>query len=101
MLDTIKKELVFLNHHKLEIEENKNFTYSVLEPKIEKIDLAPGIHTTTCLNCNRTCHENCIFSNNEDKAKCIAMNKSFCTICPKKCWWFMHVNYPFIYKETT
>jgi len=78
---------VFLNHHKLEIEENKNFTYTVKESKFEKVNLEPGIYTTTCVDCNRTCHDDCSYSNNEDKANCMAMNNEYCTICPHKCHW--------------
>lgn len=64
----------------------------------EKEDLPPGIHTTTCRECNRTCHKNCTRKNDEDKKKCVVMNKEtlHCTRCPKKCIWSEHSNVPYL-----
>ena len=69
--------------------------------KIEKIPLPVGIHTTTCLICNRTCHDNCGIPNDSDKRGCVAMSNGNCTRCLNKCYWDKHANLPFIYKETT
>jgi len=88
----------------LDLETSANFTgkfeIEVNDFKVEKIVAEEGIHTTTCLNCNRTCHDNCVFANNEDKKECVAMTNGFCTKCKFKCSWDKHANLPFIYKET-
>jgi hypothetical protein len=55
------------------------------------------IYTTTCLNCNFTCHDNCAFSDDSDKKDCAAMNRDgYCENCPGKCYWQQHKNVPYI-----
>lgn len=81
------------------MDANQNFTYEVKEFGFVKVDLPPGIHTTTCLICNRTCHGNCAIPNNSDKARCWAMTNNYCRICPEKCYWDRHANLPFHYVE--
>ncbi|PAA47042.1 hypothetical protein BOX15_Mlig004669g4, partial [Macrostomum lignano] len=46
---------------------------------------------TWCIRCRSTCHEDCGYSNNEDKAKCCAMNSDgYCKECG--CYWRLHRN---------
>jgi hypothetical protein len=48
---------------------------------------------TSCMNCKFTCHSNCIYENNVDKDKCVAMDgDGFCQVCPMKCSWKSHHN---------
>jgi len=62
------------------------------------VPLPPGVHTTTCMTCNRTCHENCAIPDNESKAECCAITNNLCTICPGKCFWDKHKNLPHRYE---
>ena len=64
-----------------------------------KEDLKPGIHTTTCLKCNITRHENCPYADNKEKKSCKIMDSNgYCTVCPGKCFWDYHKNLPYILK---
>lgn len=61
-----------------------------------KVDLPAGVHVTNCLTCNRTCHDNCSYADDNDKQKCCAMDSSgHCAQCPGSCHWTMHKNAPF------
>ena len=40
--------------------------------------LAKGYYTTTCMNCNQTCHYPCRVSTNNMKKKCAAMLNGKC-----------------------
>merc|ERR1719265_581917 len=67
-LELIVQHAKALVQNRVFVEANRNFKIPIEKPKIEKVDLPVGIHTTTCTTCNRTCHDNCAFQNNEDKA---------------------------------
>ncbi|VDI74161.1 Hypothetical predicted protein [Mytilus galloprovincialis] len=99
-LDSIHEEVQIFKQHTREIKDNKDFKYEVEESKFEKVDIGgQGIYTTNCLTCNYTCHANCAYANDDDKAKCIAMNADGkCTECPNKCYWKLHHNVPFVFK---
>lgn len=100
MLSSIQEEVQIFKQHTREINDNKDFTYHVEESKVQKEDITgQGIYTTTCLICNYTCHDNCAFSDDDDKAKCCAMDADGnCTECPNKCFWQLHHNVPYILK---
>lgn len=52
----------------------KNFKFT---QKVQKIRKKPTRNwTTACPNCDQTCHQNCAFQNDQDKAQCIAMDVS-------------------------
>ena len=96
LMESIKKQIKIIEMNKDIINKAKNFEIKTTKPEIKKIDLPAGIHTTTCLTCNRTCHENCLFADDKEKIKCCAMNKNgYCHECPKKCFWNMHKNTPY------
>ncbi|KAL4453144.1 hypothetical protein ABPG74_015375 [Tetrahymena malaccensis] len=97
-MEAARKELKFLKDNKDAIEKNKNFQYTYKEQKFRKVDLPAGVYTTTCQTCNRTCHENCVFSDNNDKSRCSAITDGYCTVCPNKCYWTKHFNLPFKYE---
>ena len=72
---------------------------------VKKIDVVqknvkPGKFTTLCIYCNHTCHEVCIYKDDDDKQRCAAMdgrvNNAHCTVCPKRCVWRKHKNASFI-----
>ena len=93
-LEQLKKEEQVLKEHEADIKKNKDFTYTVYEDKVVKVNIPEGKHTTTCLTCNRTCHYPCQIANDDNKAKCVAMDENGnCKICSKKCAWHNHKNY--------
>jgi GTP-binding protein EngB required for normal cell division len=95
----IEKEV---NNHKDQIEFSRDFSVEIEEPQIVRIDLPKGRNTTTCTKCNFTCHQNCVFSNNNDKKNCCAMSSSGkCTVCPKNCHWTHHANLPWLYQYSS
>lgn len=83
------------------MKDNENFHYTVIEKQIRKVDISgQGIHTTTCLNCNFTCHENCSRSKDEEKEKCSVMDEDGkCTKCPQNCIWQQHSNTRYIFEQ--
>jgi GTP-binding protein EngB required for normal cell division len=94
-MDAIKQEEDALKFHQDSIIENKDFQYPVTVQKIDRVDLPLGTNTTTCRNCNFTCHNGCAYSDDRDKAGCCAKSGGSCTICPNKCHWSNHSNVPY------
>ncbi|QPC72255.1 hypothetical protein HYE68_003007 [Fusarium pseudograminearum] len=68
----------------------------ITEDQAVKRDLPEGKATTLCLVCNITCHEICMYSNDEDKQKCCAIQGENCTMCKGHCHWKDHHNATFI-----
>ncbi|KAL5503465.1 hypothetical protein EMCRGX_G010420 [Ephydatia muelleri] len=98
-IDMIKQEKLEVQKHEAEIADSKDFTYTVEESRERRIDLNPGEITTNCQVCFTSCHFPCSRPNNEDKAKCSAMNSDgTCSVCPGHCSWEMHFNNPFRYE---
>jgi V8-like Glu-specific endopeptidase/GTP-binding protein EngB required for normal cell division len=93
-LHNFQSTLHQLQVHKAEIEENKNFEYIETIPDFSKQPTTN--HTTYCPTCNFTCHHNCAYANDSDKAKCEAMKNGTCIRCKNKCHWSKHMNIPFI-----
>ena len=55
------------------------------------------MNVTQCKNCPAelgTCHYDCSWSDGPDKKNCSAMDPETgnCTICPKECPWYEHIN---------
>ena len=101
-LDELRQLEQVVQAHRTEIEQNKEFEFEVIEPKLVQIKLPVGIYTTTFLKCNFTCHDCCIYSNDFEKMKCWAVDgnhvndKAVCCICPTgKYYWSEHVNAPY------
>ncbi|XP_015762201.1 PREDICTED: uncharacterized protein LOC107341308 [Acropora digitifera] len=91
-LSELQQSQRVFNQHAADINANKNFKFSVLEPKRVQIELETGTYTTNCLTCNFTCHFPCKIPRNENKDKCAAMSNGSCRVCPNKCDWTTHVN---------
>jgi len=102
-IEEMRQEELILQHHEKEIETNKEFSYTVDVTKARKIDLeGTGRHTTTCLNCNFTCHKNCAYSDDSDKALCMAMGENGnCKVCTMHCHWSEHKNLPYLIEYET
>ena len=107
-IEELHRENQILKAHETDILTNKDFKYQIKVSKQKKVDLEPGHYVTNCLQCNRTCHDNCAYSNNTDKWQCSAMDNggeesAKCRVCPSNCHWSKHVNNPYyfkIYEET-
>ena len=69
IMQEIESTRVLIQKNEQKIKDSKNFTYTVKVAKYKEVPLKPGIHTTNCLTCNRTCHKNCSFADNADKKK--------------------------------
>lgn len=94
-LETLKTEIDVVKFHEADIAANKNFKYTVKEEKVQKEEIPRGQNITNCVECNRTCHEVCAIPADEDKAGCAAMSNGECQVCPKRCHWTKHKNFPF------
>lgn len=94
-LNTIRQEEEILEKHKTDIENNRNFTYTVDEIRMKKEYLPPRQYVTNCLTCNSTCHFPCHVRDDEKKYKCSVMYDNYCTVCSNRCHWKMHVNNDF------
>ena len=101
LMEAMKQEINELKINADLINKTKNFKIKTKRPNVTRENLPPGRHTTTCLICNFTCHNNCSYSNNQAKKHCCSMNSSGnCVVCPKRCRWQEHVNVPYIIKHT-
>lgn len=102
-LEKLKKEVEIVKAHQADIDKNKNFNYTVDEETFEKEEIPSGQYITNCLQCNRTCHEVCGIRDDNRKAGCWAMTNDNCRICPSKCHWSVHKNFPykFVCKRVT
>ena len=99
LTEVIKNEINQIKINTDLVNKTRNFKIKTKRPKITKENLKPGVHTTTCLTCNFTCHSNCYFADNEQKKSCCAMNSDgHCGVCPKKCFWDLHKNVPYVIK---
>ena len=100
LIEGIKNEIKYVSTLTDIINKTKNYKVKFKTPKISKEYLKPGLYTTTCLLCNRTCYNNCPYADNEKK-KCAAMDSNgYCTVCSKKCPWTLHTNVPYVIKYT-
>ena len=103
-IEEMRQEELVLQHHVKEIETNKDFTYEVEVTKPHYVDLkGTGRHTTTCLKCNYTCHQDCMIADDCNKRGCWAMDKTTgdCRICTLNCIWSDHKNLPYLIEYET
>ena len=90
-----KEEYKIINDLKKDIKDSEKFTKEILVPKVRKVDLPQGQHTTTCLNCNLTCHKICYIADDAQKYYCASMENGKCVNCTGKCKWDAHKNTPY------
>ena len=99
-MEQLRDEVRILETAEKDIKGNKDYTYKVKRFEMNKQPLTGNQNTTTCLECNFTCHANCAFENDSDKKRCIAMDREGdCKQCKGNCRWDMHRNLPYIYEE--
>lgn len=97
-LEQLRMETDVLKTHEAEIARNEEFEYTVYEDVATKQYFTkPGQNTTTCIPCNRTCHDDCMYAADKDKKNCVAMdNHGDCVVCTDKCNWNLHQNLPYL-----
>eukprot|EP01083_Nonionella_stella_P267409 903392_1 len=93
VLDRLRQQITMVQKYGDLINANKDFEYKRTVNKARQKPRNDSYATTTCLECNFTCHSSCCFSNNADKAGCSAMGSNgYCRYCPSKCHWSIHKN---------
>ena len=69
-LEQMRQELKVMEYFEAKIQANQSFSYTISEQRVIQKDISgQGIHTTTCMVCNYTCHKNCHTPDNEKKAR--------------------------------
>ena len=86
-----------------EIEQTKDYTATNQEA-VKKLVKKSGIRgTTVCIECQHTCHRDCLIYFDFMKSICEVMDRSTsppsCTACPNKCPWRYHTNLKYIYEN--
>ncbi len=99
-LDELRQTEIIIQQREAEIETNKNFKFTIDVPTQKRSKAPNGKYNTTCLQCHITCHHDCAFANDDEKADCVAMNSDgYCNIC--KCHWSKHSNTDYVFEPTT
>jgi hypothetical protein len=52
---------------------NQNYKKDIPFAGSKEEHLPQGHYVTNCRDCNFTCHDDCVYPNDDDKAKCCAM----------------------------
>ena len=102
-LEEMRQEEIVLQQREMEIETNKDFTYTVdvTKPRYTSLE-GTGQHTTTCGPCHTTCHTYCMIIDDAMKHYCWAMDEvGNCRICPRHCSWSDHRNLPYLIQYVT
>eukprot|EP01084_Bolivina_argentea_P115760 205803_1 len=100
VLEGIRKQIYEVNKYSDLIDANKNFEIEVSVTKAKKHKTRN--YTTTCIQCNYTCHNDCGIVDDKRKDGCVAMdNNGNCKVCKGKCAWKMHMNLPYVYEYYT
>ena len=83
-IEELKEEEKIVKQHKDDINANRQFYYTVDAAKPRPVEHK---ESTNCTKCWFTCHEicSCPLPEDEEKVKCVSMQKHYCTICPEKC----------------
>ena len=100
----LEKTKLEINQKEAEMRANKDFSIIVSVVKQREVPLEGGLFTTTCMQCNYTCHLHCTISDDDKKHRCASMTwftrkkNTTCRVCPRKCSWTVHKNKPFRYE---
>ena len=99
-IEEIKGIMKMVLNLKGDLNDSKNFTKTIKQPAIKKINKDPNYYATTCLTCTKTCHRTCCIKDDDNKKDCAAMDDNgYCTYCPKKCRWDLHKNRDYILED--
>lgn len=96
-IDELHQEEQVLKDNESDLLRNEDFTYQIKVTKQRQIFVPKGTFVTTCATCHFTCHETCIYDNDQDKWQCGAMDNgdqsnAKCRVCPGRCGWRRHFN---------
>ena len=68
-LEQMRQELKIMDHFEAKIKANQSFSYTIKQQKVVQENISgKGVHTTTCMVCNYTCHSNCYYADDSAKA---------------------------------
>ena len=96
-MESIRQTLDAIQNANLNINASKGFEVRTKVTVWKTIDAPVGQYTTTCVRCNRTCHENCSYGPGESKEGCCAIGgNGYCTECPGRCHHSIHQNLPIL-----
>ena len=97
-IDEMRQQEKMLKEYQEDMKGSENYEKEITTTVKECRDLPTGAYTTTCMQCNYTCHDRCIYANDGDKKHCSAMSSSgYCKVCTNRCIWSVHRNTPFEY----
>ena len=97
-MESIRQTLDAIQNANLNINASKGFEVRTKVTVWKSIDAPVGQYTTTCVRCNRTCHENCSYGPGESKEGCCAIGgNGYCTECPGRCHHSIHQNLPILW----
>ncbi len=95
-LDNLKQTYQIIQSNDAVIACTRNYEATTTHNEQKHVPLGSGIHTTTCLQCNHTCHVYCHQADNGKKRLCRVMDPyGYCTVCPGHCIWSAHMNVPY------
>ena len=100
----LEKTKLQLKQYETTMRANKDYTVKATVVKQRMVPLEGNLYTTTCTQCNYTCHLHCTISDDSKKHWCASMTwytlkkNTTCTVCPGKCSWTVHKNIPFRYE---
>ena len=100
-MEEMRKIKEMIANSQVQIEANESVLFEVEVTVPTKVEIPEGQYLTNCNRCYVTCHESCIYKNDDEKVNCAAMDKTMpkknrsCTVCPNKCIWNMHANQPY------
>lgn len=97
-IDQMRQQEKMLKEYKEDMKGSENYVKEITTTVKECRDLPTGAYTTTCMQCNYTCHDRCAYANDDEKKNCSAMSSSgYCEVCTNGCIWSVHKNTPFEY----
>ena len=97
-MESIRQTLDAIQNAHLNLNASKGIEVRTKVTVWKSIDAPVGQYTTTCIRCNRTCHENCSYGPGESKEGCCAIGSNgYCHECPGKCHHTIHQNLPILW----
>ena len=102
-MDQLKNAAMATTAFDDEIELTKDYTVTNQE-SVKKLVKKSGIRgTTICIECQHTCHRDCLIYFDFMKSICEVMDRSTtppsCTKCEGKCPWGYHTNIKYVYEN--
>ena len=91
---SIQSKKQALQNYRAKRDGNADYSTWYDDSKWKQITVPQGTYTTTCMYCQRTCHDDCAYSNDDEKRNCCVMDgNGKCEVCG--CHWTRHQNTPY------